>query len=488
MNRFSSTKKIIASIFLAALFIFSACRKKDILNSDPSLKLKFSNDSIIFDTVFTSLGSATRRLIIYNPSSSKIKISNVVLSKGQSSAFRINFDGEPVYSVNNIELGGGDSLFLFARVTIDPNNALNPFIEEDNINFLTNGNEQSVKLIAWGQNAHYIIADTHTQGFPDYKIVADSLETVHWTSDLPYVIYGYAVINSYGTLIIDAGSKIYFHKNSGLWAYSDGTLKVMGTLDNTVSFSGDRLENDYSNLPGQWDRIWLMDGRSGMNDEIHNAIIKNGFIGIQAESFLKPTKNKVILDNVIIKNMNGVGLFTRFFAVEGKNLVISNCGGYCMALTGGGNYDFKQITLADYWTFSVRNTPALYINNFLLDTTDNPIPYTMNFSMGNSIVYGYNQNEFETDMVSGADTIYFLNHCDLRTTLKTNNTENYKDIYKNKDPKFVDIDSSNYRLDSLSPAIGKGDPNIATQVPLDIVGNNRLPLPDLGAYQYVPKR
>ena len=214
MNKLKKVIKQVGILLFAASILLSACRKKDVLNNDPSLKLEFSNDSIIFDTVFTSLGSATKRLMIYNRSGSKIRISSIVIEKGKSSPFRINIDGEPVYSAKDIDLEGGDSLFVFARVTIDPNNELNPFIVEDKIDFLTNGNEQSIKLVAWGQNANYIVADSHTDGFPDYKIVADSLETVHWTPELPYVIYGYAVIDSYGELIIDAGTKIYFHANS----------------------------------------------------------------------------------------------------------------------------------------------------------------------------------------------------------------------------------------------------------------------------------
>ena len=52
-------------IILAGFFgLLASCQKNDVLNSDPQLKLNFSNDSVIFDTVFTSLGSATRRLMV----------------------------------------------------------------------------------------------------------------------------------------------------------------------------------------------------------------------------------------------------------------------------------------------------------------------------------------------------------------------------------------------------------------------------------------
>jgi len=483
------SKQISYLLFFFLLFfsaVFSSCRKDVITDDNPSLMLSFSNDSIIFDTVFTTLGSATQTLMVYNPSANRVKISNLQLAGGQNSYYRVNVDGMAGSSFTDIEINGGDSIYIFARVTIDPTNINNPFVVEDSLMFLTNGNQQKVKLVAWGRNANYILADTYSTGFPPYKIVADSLETVTWTSEKPYVIYGYAVINSYGELIIEEGTSVYFHEGSGLWAYVDGVLKVKGTLENPVYFGGDRLEEFYSDIPGQWDRIWLMEGRTGFDHEISNALIENGFIGVQTESFLRTTENKLKLHNVTIRNMTGMGIFSRVFAIEGTNTVLANCGGYCMALTGGGFYDFRQSTIANYWKYSIRNTPAVYINNFLVDTNDNPVPISMNYTLANSILYGFNQNEFETEMVDGADSLYYLTNTILKSNLNTSNTENYNQVLKNQDPKFVNYQENDYRLDTLSPAIGFGNPDIAATVPLDILGNSRLESADVGAYEFVP--
>jgi hypothetical protein len=466
--------------------VLSACKKTDIISDNPSLKLGFSNDSVIFDTVFTTLGSTTQQLMVYNTSGSRISISSIRLISGESSPYRINVDGESGYFFENIEIEGGDSLYIFVRVTVDPNDLSNPFVVEDDIQFFTNSNEQSVKLVSWGQNANYIVADQLVAGFPKFKIVADSLETVHWTSEKPYVVYGYALINSYGQLIIDEGTRVYFHENSGLWAYSDGVLKVNGSIENPVYFQGDRLEAFYSDLPGQWDRIWLMEAQPEQNHEINNAIIQNGFIGLQVESFLRPAENLVKLHNVTIQNMQGIGLFARVYNVQSDNTVIANCGAYCLAATGGGYYDFKQTTMANYWSYSVRNTPAVYLNNFLLDTLEQPVPIPIEFSMGNSIIYGNNNNEFQTEMVDGADSAYFLTHVNLKTELNTTNPENFNMIQKNEDPLFLDYKVNDYRLDSLSPARKIGDLQIASEVPFDIVGTQRTTEPDLGAYQFVP--
>ncbi len=475
---------MIAGFFLA--LIFSACKKTEIINDSPDLKLEFSNDSVIFDTVFTSLGSATHRLMVHNTSGSRIKISSIRVASGESSAYRINVDGEAGVSFRDVEIDGGDSIFIFVRVTIDPTDLNNPFVVEDELEFLTNSNNQAVKLVAWGQNANYIVADTYIAGFPDFKIVADSLETVHWTSEKPYVVYGYAVINSYGTLIIDEGTKVYFHENSGLWAYSDGLLKVNGTLENPVYFQGDRLEGFYDDLPGQWDRIWLMEATPGEHHVIHNAVIQNGFIGIQAESFLHAAESPLDLYNVTIQNMKGMGIFTRIYHVTGENVVLANCGGYCLAVTGGGYFNFRHSTFANYWSYSVRNTPAVYLNNFLVDTLEQYIPYDIDFTLGNSIIYGSNENEFMTEMIAEADSAYYINHVNMKTTVNTGNEDFFNAILKNEDPLFLDYDINDYRLDSLSPARKIGDLQIASEVPFDIMGTPRTEEPDLGAYQFVP--
>jgi hypothetical protein len=478
--------RVFSMVVISVLLVWLSACKKDVLSDDPGIKLEFSADSVIFDTVFTSIGSATHRLMIYNRSNNKVNISSVKLAGGQGSDFRFNIDGESDVALNDIEIAGGDSLFVFVRVTIDPTDVNNPFVVEDDLQFLTNGNNQSVKLIAWGQNANYIVADTYTPGFPKYKIVADSLETVHWTNEKPYVVYGYAVINSYGTLIIDAGTQIHFHDKSGLWAYSDGVLKVLGTLDEPVHFSGDRLEEEYKDLPGQWDRIWLMESKPGEDHEIRNAVIENGFIGIQAESFLRVATNKLILENVIVQNMNGIGIFSRIYNIVGGNTVVANCGAYCMALTGGGSYNFIQSTFANYWPYGVRKNPALFINNFVLDTLENPVPVPVNFQLGNSIVYGYNDDEFGTEMVAGADSVYFLNHVLLKTEMDVSDPQYFESVIVNEDPLFVDHETNDYRIDTLSPAIDKGSVDISSQIPNDILGNPRGNTPDLGAYQFIP--
>jgi hypothetical protein len=469
------------------MLLFEACRKQDLINNDSNLKLTFSTDSVVFDTVFTSIGTSTRRLMIYNPSDKRLNISSIVVGETSQSVFRLNVDGVAGVSFGNIEIPAKDSLFVFVRATIDPLNMNNPFVVEDDLVFLINGNIQRVKLIAWGQDANYIIADQFIKGYPKFKIVADSLQTVHWTAGKPYVIYGFALIDSYGELIIEEGTQIHFHDKSGLWAFSDGVLKVRGTKENPVIFQGDRLEQEYRDVPGQWDRIWLMDGRQGFNHEIDYAIIRNGFIGIQAESFIRATANNLKISNTIIENHTGIGIYSRLFAIDANNLVVANCGSYGMALTTGGDYRFIHSTIANYWSLSTRNNANVYVSNYVLDSLSVPIPYPFNLVMGNTIIYGSNDEEIETDFVGSADSTYLFDNCLVKTGRKLSLFPGFVNCMKNQDPLFKDYNTFDFHPDTLSPVIGKGKIDFAESFPVDLDGISRTPFPDIGAYQFVPR-
>ena len=197
-------KRPILFILIVLLIADYSCKKNNQINPDSNLKLTFSADTVLFDTVFTSLGSATHQLRIYNDNRDDLKISSIRLLGGETSPYRINLDGENNTEFYDKIIPAGDSLFSFLRVTINPNDLNTPFVVEDELEFVTNGNTQTVKLLAWGQNANYIIGDKVSSAIKGkYKIVADSLQTTIWTSERPYVIYGWALINSYGTLKIE---------------------------------------------------------------------------------------------------------------------------------------------------------------------------------------------------------------------------------------------------------------------------------------------
>jgi hypothetical protein len=443
-------------LFLPALLmllsVMSSCRK-DIFDDDPALKLQFSADTVYFDTVFVTMGSVTKRLKVFNPSNNKVRISNIRLAGGSASHFRLNIDGISSREVSNVEIEGKDSLYIFIEVTIDPNNDLLPFVIKDSIEFVTNGNFQDVDLVAWGQNALFYRPTTFVQGLPPYSVLS---ENTTWTSDLPVVIFGYLVVDSAVTLNIDAGVNVHLFNNSGLWIFKDGTLRVNGTAQDSVVFQGVRREQSFRERPGQWDRIWINQGSS--NNKISHAVIKNAFIGIQAENvtaFGESTQRELLIENTRIRNMSGFGIFGADYIIKANNLLISNCGSYSAALIRGGDYQFRHCTFGNYWTSSIRSTPSVFFSNYQLGQGGNlTVKPLQACYFGNCIIYGNinSGSEIEFDRDQSAAFNYQFENSLIRMTDEFFNIDpsRFINVIRNQDPQFKNpaTDEQNYRLRS----------------------------------------
>ncbi len=476
---------ILAFSTILALLFFSSCRKDETISTDPSLKLSFSTDSVMFDTVFTTMGSVTKRLMVYNPNNHALIIKRVSLAGGSNSPYSVNIDGSSGTDIRDVEIGGNDSLYIFVRVTVDPVNDNLPLVVKDSILFETNGNVQDVDLISWGQDAHFILADTHTPGLPPYSIIAKEGEAIHWTNDKPYVIVGYGVVDSTGSLTIDAGCRIHFYNSAGLWIYKNGSIHVNGTLEEPVIFQGVRLEQEYQNVPAQWDRIWI--NESDINSEFTYAIIKNAIIGIQAETLDAGQGNSLIINNTQILNMQGWGIFTRFYNIEANNLLIANTGSSLLNLTTGGNYSFKNSTFANFWGHDVRKDPLLHLSDyFIYSNGSEQVIYTgdlENAYFGDCILYGNLENEILLDKYPESNSIFEYQFENNLMKVTDTQNENFLNCVFNDDPLFIDYSVNDYHLDSLSPIRNLGIP---MGNPFDLDGIERSDTPDIGAYQWVP--
>lgn len=470
------------SLVLLVIFLGNSC-KKDELFTQGKVNLGFSSDTIMFDTVFTTIGSATQYLVVRNPEDKAIRISSIKLASGVQSQFRINVDGIPGYSHTDIEIAANDSLYIFIEVTVDPTGLNSPLLITDSILFETNGNSQDVDLVALGQDAYFIIPNLTIDGLPPLRIIAAEGVDTTWTNEKPIVVYGYAVVDSTANLNIQAGTTIYFHANSGLWVYKGGSLKVMGTKNEPVVFQGDRLEDYYKNIPGQWDRIWINEGSA--DNEFNYAIIKNGFIGIQCELLQQSMGNKLVLNNCRIENMSGAGLLARAYTIQATNSIIANCQQYLAALTLGGNYSFTHCTFANFWAYEVRKTSSIYINNYFKNSDNSISPFNLTKAdFINCIVYGNQQEEVVLDNhLQGGTFTYLFDHCLLKTQLPASSAQ-FVSIKKNQNPLFKDYSKSDYHIQNNSPAIGSGR---STLVSFDLDGVARpTSNPSLGAYEYLP--
>ncbi len=471
----------LTALILLIIGVSSSCKKDSILE-DQGVTLGFSQDTLLFDTVFTTIGSSTQYLIVTNTEDQKISISNIRLATGTASNYRINVDGQSGVSFANVEIAAKDSIYIFVEVTVDPNGGNTPMIVTDSILFETNGNQQDVDLVAFGRDAYFIVGSKN-YGNLKYKIVAGEHIDTTWTKTKPIVIYGYAVVDSTGSLTIEAGTEVYFHSKSGLWIYKGGKLTVNGTQAEPVVFQGDRPEPYYENLPGQWDRIWI--NESDAASSINYAIIKNAFIGIQTEILQDVmAANKLELKNTIIENMSGAGILSRYYNIDAENIVVSNCQQYCAALTMGGDYEFRQSTFGNYWAYSTRKTPSIYFNNYFEDQNKKVYPFDLtkaNFT--NCIVYGNLTEEIVADNNSQGGQFNFLfDHVLVKTEHDVTDPNHWIAIIKNQNPLFEDYENNNLHLKTNSAAADAGKGGVSPSVDLD--GNTRdASTPDLGAYE-----
>jgi len=482
-------------VSLIALLSFPACEQQTFDTSSTS-NLSFSRDTIRFDTVFTSIGSATRSVKVYNSSDDWIRISDITLGNGSSDRFRINVDGISGTSFQDVEVPPNDSIWVFAEVTVDPDQPLSisPFVISEKIYFNTNGNAQSVDLEAWGQNANYIPNNTNDGAF---ALLTCDLQELTFDDPKPYVVYGILVIDSC-ELVLPAGTEVYVHGglinsptngqyNDGQIIFlNKGSLRSEGTVDDPVIFQGDRLESAFDNIDGQWTGIRFLEGSA--KNKIEHTIIKNSILGIQADSAAV-----VDLKNTQIFNTTGVGINASHATITAENCLIFDNYGGGVRLGYGGNYNFKYCTIGSYGI----QAPSLEMNNILcLDQFCSEFRQNaLSAKFTNCIIAGSSDDEMTfLDVEQGGDPLqfdYLFENCIIKVDELTMEAafDDFDDRctgcvrMNNADPLFVSVDSLNYRLANMSIAIGQAQP--ISDISVDLANNMRdASNPDIGCYEF----
>ncbi len=483
VNKLAKYLLQIVAVGLVLTSLFS-CEDEGYLSS-PDARLRFSADTVMFDTIFTTIGSTTQNFKIYNPYNENVLISRIRVAGGDFSNFRLNINGIQANEIYEVEVPAKDSIYVFVEVTIDPTGQNLPMVVQDSIEFTMNANRQNIELIAYGQ---------------DFKLIkGDNITTTTWTSEKPYLVYDYAYVDSLSTLTIEPGTRIYFHKGAGL--YVRGKIKAEGNFQNPILFTADRLEDSYKNIPDQWNGIILFSGSHGNVFNFTN--IKNANIGLQVGTIENEGYATLELSNSKIENMAYAGLFAMKSKITGYNNVIANCGFYAAALLVGGEYEFVHTTIANYWggySSKIRKTASLVLSNALVikKSDGSEVTYTGDLNkayFGNSIIYGNNPMELELGKNEESTFKYFFDHCIIQVpdTFNTASKDNYRNVWKGPkfDPLFVDpYNKYNYALDTLSAAKDIGDLDIAKLFPMDILNKDRLSDagPDLGAYERIEKK
>ncbi|MGF1635886.1 MAG: right-handed parallel beta-helix repeat-containing protein [Cyclobacteriaceae bacterium] len=453
-------------IFFLLIFsgIYFSCQPEDeVIDFERINGLSFSADTVLFDTLFATQGSTTRRLYVYNTGRNALKISSIRLAGGGSSFFNLYINGQESKAVNDEVLLGKDSLLILVQVNIDPSGQDLPFIVKDSIVFETNGQMQDVKLNAWGQDAIFL----------GNEILP--CETV-FTKQRPYVIYRPILIDSLCELIIEAGARIYFDR--GATMFVQGSLYVFGTNDERVVFNSARPEARFANIPGQWGGIYFLEGSK--DNWIEYTTIRNADIGLRLGTPDADTIPDVIVRNTIIENMSTAGILSYTSDLLLENCLLSHCGSITLGNFGGGNYLYNHCTFAYPYPGVVRQSPmSAFSDNIVLDN-DETIISELNVYMTNCIINGGRPNEVGFDLSGNTSgTLLFANNL-LKTNLEG---FDLNDNLLNLNPAFVDPDEYNFRLEIISPAINAGIP---TGLLFDIEDESRSDTtPDIGAYEFI---
>ncbi|RZK50001.1 MAG: hypothetical protein EOO99_04455 [Pedobacter sp.] len=451
--------------FIICILFLSSCEKDEEFLLDPKAELKYSVDSVLFDTVFTSVGSTSRRIKIYNPHAKAILISEIKLNGNLQSPFSVNINGSSSPSDKLIKLNGKDSINIFVKVQINPNQNELPFLIQDSLEIYYGENKKTIPLLAYGQNAHFITN----------QVIE---EDTTWDAKIPYVIYKSLTVAEGATLNLRPGTKMLFHSNATL--HIKGRLTALGTLQDSIVFASDRLESMYQNEPGQWNGIHFYN--TSKDSELRHVVLKNAVAGITFDGSDQYEKPEITISNSVIKNMQVVGFLGYNAKLQAFNNLFYNCGQYLLYGVGGGTYNLKHNTFVGFNPNFARQTASLFFSDFISPSTYGQLI----ISMQNNIVHGQIPQEFVIEKKGTSNLVLSnITHNALNTTdFNWANQNNFL----NQDPLFVAPFQGNFQLRAQSPVLNKGkdlqeDPYFKKYLSLDAKNQIRLFPSDLGSYE-----
>ncbi len=475
-------KKIVYALLLSVLLAASCSEEAD-FSSNPSLRLQFSCDTLMFDTLFTAVGSPTAKMKVYNRNSSSLRISNVRLASGGSSGFRMNIDGQSSNIISDIEIRKNDSIYIFVEATLDKNSSDVPLFVSDSLLFtLESGVQQGVTLLAFGRDVEFMKGKV--------------FETNSNIARGHYIIYDSLVVSNGVELTIDAGTILYFHKDAVINVR--GTLKAIGEHGSPIVMRGDRTDNmfdylPYDNIPGQWGGV-TFDSLSNNNIlkhcDIHSA--KYGILVQRGDT----SAQRLTIESSIIENFDGNALETVMARVNVSNSLIANARGNCVKVVGG-SVEFVHCTIANFYIWKQRDV-ALALHNSI---DGKPAPLR-NALFANCIITGSRTDELMGYLTQFGDTLSNIANyrfcSSLINTIADEENERFADIvYDDKSVRpfakehFRLIDNEEFRYDfhlsDSTSARGIADSHYSQQLRYDLDGVERpLENADAGCFQYVP--
>ena len=419
-------KKLLYMIALSvAPIMLLSCEQESFVRDGGEVQLAFSIDTVAFDTVFTTMGTATQKVTVYNRSDDNLILSSVTLEKGRTSRFRLNVDGDTSMVAHDVEIEAGDSIFVFVQANINPNDEQSPFLVEDAVSF---SNGQRLPLTAWGRNAVYHITPR------DSVWLRIGSET--WTDSLPHVVVGNVLVSEDCTLRLTAGAEVHFATNAMLIVDSAARLLVQGTAERPVLLTSLRHDGWYRFLPGQWQTVWFYNYSTG--NMIDHAVIENATGGLRCYPGAQLT-----VSNSILRNISDCAIIGQGATVTGNNLLVYDCLAGFTALMGG-SYDFRHCTFANYWSYNARKIETIVLSNQMLTSAGVVGGALTKADFVDCIIWGTRSSE----VLLSEDERWSFNYRFMHSIVRGGEWD--------EDPLFTDPREDDYTLQEGSPAEGIG--------------------------------
>ena len=490
MNPFLRNITLLIAVLLS-VGMLSSCMNDDEFTTDPSALLSFETDTVRFDTVFTTIGSSTKRFKVFNHNKKGVRCQSVTLESGGTSGFRINVDGHSGAMLQDIEVPGNDSIFIFAEVTLSPKDSDTPVFVRDRMVFtLENGRQQYLVLEAYGQD---IIV-----------LKAEEITTNHTLAGArPYLIYDSLVVKEGVTLTLDAGTRLCFHDQAYMSVH--GNIISNGTLEQPVILRGDRTDRMFKDLPydlldAQWGGVLIHP--ESTNNQFHHTDIHGGNYGIYCPPS-STTEKKLTFESGIIANVSGDGLSMYGCYAEVRNSQITNASGDCAYIVGG-SVEFVHCTIAQFQLFHSMATNGVAVR---LTNTEGEKDYPLTAAnFYNCLITGRTNDEIMIGRAEKEDVAwnFLFKNCLINIKMTGSESDEVKsrfvDCFNESDLKEEDAVKGeknflpratylfNFNLAETSNARGIGSNDYVTLCPTDLNGKERpTEKPDAGCYQYQPE-
>ena len=476
-------------VFLLLLISVCACDDYDTWTTSPSARLAMSRDTVAFDTLITDLSSTTQTLVVSNTGDKGVRIRRVELAQGSESHFRVNVDGQYLYSGvgEDFEVRRKDSIYVRIEVCLPYQDSDEIHEWKDELLFcLESGVTQKVVLTASGMDVVVLRGET---------VAADRT----LSAARPYLIYDSLVVAPGATLTLPEGCTLMFHDQTSLLVH--GTLLARGTVAKPVTLRGDRTDRmfpylPYDNTPNRWGGVHFF--ADSHDNRLTQCDIHSGDYGILCDSTALDNVSDsssplLILEDCVVHNIGGPGLVLTHCHTQVTGTQISNTLGHCVDISGGA-HTFVHCTIAQFYPLSANRGDALSLG----DSEGEVFRPLLWAHFLNCVITGY-----ADDVIMGhfAETtlpeVDFLFQNSLLRTPATTDVERFRSVRYDL-PDSLDVSGKDhFRLfdthaflydftpDSLSAIRGLADPDCARLFPVDRLGRSRLAdgQPDAGAYE-----